>query len=217
MNKKNVQDAANGSSRWYRAEKIGQTEKKGQQTMQITPTAIPEILVLEPRVFGDDRGFFYESFNQREWENQTALKTQFVQHNHSRSQKNVLRGLHYQILQPQGKLVRVIVGEIFDVAVDLRRTSSTFGRWVGIYLSSENKKSLWIPEGFGHGFLVISDAAEVIYSATDFYSPENERCILWNDNDIGINWPLESSPLLSDKDRQGTCFAKADVYEDLLK
>jgi dTDP-4-dehydrorhamnose 3,5-epimerase len=185
--------------------------------MQITPTVISDVLLVEPRVFGDDRGFFYESFNEREWFKHTGLDTRFVQNNHSRSLKNVLRGLHYQIQHPQGKLVRAVIGEIFDVAVDLRRNSATFGKWVGDYLSAANKKSLWIPEGFGHGFVVVSDVAEVVYNATDFYSPEHERCILWSDDDLRINWPLDGTPLISEKDEQGTSFRAADVYEDLLK
>jgi dTDP-4-dehydrorhamnose 3,5-epimerase len=184
--------------------------------MQITPTAIADVLIVEPRVFGDDRGFFYESFNQREWLARTGLETLFVQHNHSKSQRNVLRGLHYQIRQPQGKLVRVVVGEIFDVAVDFRRNSATFGKWVGEYLSAENRKSLWLPEGFVHGFVVVSDVAEVLYSATNYYAPEHERCILWNDDDIGIDWPIDGSPLLSEKDAQGIPFKDAEVYENIL-
>lgn len=184
--------------------------------MQIQRTAIPEVLIAEPKVFGDDRGFFFENFNQREWFNKTGLKLQFVQHNHSRSQKNVLRGLHYQIRHPQGKLVRVVVGEIFDVAVDLRRNSATFGKWIGEYLSADNKKNLWIPEGFGHGFLVLSDIAEVLYNTTDFYSPEDERCILWSDDNLKIDWPLDHTPLLSEKDGKACSFKKADIYEDLL-
>jgi dTDP-4-dehydrorhamnose 3,5-epimerase len=185
--------------------------------MQISPTAIPDVLLVEPRVFGDERGFFYESFNQRLWAEKTGLNTQFVQNNHSRSVRNVLRGLHYQLQHPQSKLIRAVVGEIFDVAVDLRRNSTTFGSWVGEYLSAENKKSLWVPEGFGHGFVVLSDVAEVVYNATDFYSPEHERCILWNDNDLCINWPVDGTPLISEKDMRGSAFRAADVYEDLQK
>lgn len=185
--------------------------------MQVTPTAIEDVLLVEPKVFGDDRGFFLESFNQRVWFEKTGLETQFVQNNHSRSLNNVLRGLHYQIQRPQGKLVRVVVGEIFDVAVDLRKKSATFGKWVGANLSADNKKSLWIPEGFGHGFMVISDVAEVLYNATDFYSPEHERCILWSDSDLSISWPLDGAPLISAKDEHGSSFRDADVYNELVK
>ena len=181
--------------------------------MNITPTAIPEVLLVEPTVFGDARGFFYESYNERKWEALTGLQTRFVQDNHSRSAKGVLRGIHYQIQQPQGKLVRVVVGEVFDVAVDLRRSSPTFGQWVGEYLSAENKRSLWVPEGFGHGFLVLSDAAEFLYRTTDFYAPEHERCIIWNDSDINIDWPLSDAPLLSEKDQKGSLFSEAEYYE----
>ena len=182
--------------------------------MQITPTGIADVLLVEPQVFGDSRGFFFESFNEREWHKQTGLSTRFVQNNHSRSQKNVLRGLHYQIQHPQGKLIRTVVGEIFDVAVDLRENSATFGKWVGEYLSGDNKKSLWVPEGFGHGFIVLSDVAEVVYNATDFYEPEYERCILWNDEDLKIAWPLDGAPIISEKDQQGKSFRNADVYGD---
>lgn len=181
--------------------------------MKITATAIPEVLLVEPTVFGDDRGFFYESYNAKRWQELTGLHTAFVQDNHSRSAKNVLRGIHYQIQQPQGKLVRVVVGEVFDVAVDLRRSSPTFGQWVGERLSAENKKSLWIPEGFGHGFLVLSDVAEFLYRTTDFYAPQYERCISWKDPEIGIDWPLNGVPLLSDKDAQGGSFSEAEYYE----
>lgn len=183
--------------------------------MQIIQTAIPDVLLVEPRVFGDDRGFFYESFNQRAWYEKTGLNTQFVQNNHSKSLKNVLRGLHYQIQHPQGKLVHVVVGEIFDVAVDLRKNSATFGKWIGEYLSADNKRSLWIPEGFGHGFVVVSDVAEVVYNATDYYSPEHERCILWSDDELSINWPLDGTPIISEKDEKGTSFRDADVYEEI--
>ena len=181
--------------------------------MKITATAIPDVLLVEPTVFGDDRGFFYESYNEQKWQELTGLETRFVQDNHSRSAKNVLRGIHYQINQPQGKLVRVVVGEVFDVAVDLRRSSATFGKWVGEYLSAENKRSLWVPEGFGHGFLVLSDSAEFLYRTTDFYAPEHERCIVWNDAEIGIDWPLGGDPLLSEKDKKGTLFSEAEYYE----
>ncbi len=180
--------------------------------MKVTPTAIPEVLVVEPRVFADDRGFFYESYNQRAWEEQTGLKTQFVQDNHSRSTKGVLRGIHYQIKQAQGKLVRVVVGEVFDVAVDLRKGSPTFGKWVGERLSAENKKCLWVPEGFGHGFVVLSDVAEFLYRTTNFYAPEHERCIIWNDPDIGINWQIDEAPVLSPKDAKGLFLRDAELY-----
>ena len=182
--------------------------------MQVTPTAIPEVLLIEPQVFGDSRGFFYESFNEKRWRERTGLDRTFVQDNHSRSQQGVLRGLHYQIRQPQGKLVRVVVGEVFDVAVDLRRTSPTFGRWVGMVLSAENKKQLWVPEGFGHGFLVLSTHAEFLYRTTDYYAPEHERCIIWNDPDLAITWPIDSAPLLSAKDGGGLPFRDAEVYQD---
>ncbi|MCF8055726.1 MAG: dTDP-4-dehydrorhamnose 3,5-epimerase [Desulfocapsa sp.] len=181
--------------------------------MKITATAIPDVLLVEPTVFGDDRGFFYESYNEQKWEELTGLQTRFVQDNHSRSARNVLRGIHYQIKQPQGKLVRVVVGEVFDVAVDLRRSSPTFGQWVGESLSAENKKSLWVPEGFGHGFLVLSDAAEFLYRTTDFYAPEYERCIVWNDTDISIAWPLDGEPILSEKDKKGVLFSQAEYYK----
>jgi len=181
--------------------------------MKITKTAIPEVLLVEPTVFGDDRGFFYESYNAKEWQELTGLQTSFVQDNHSRSAKNVLRGIHYQIQQPQGKLVRVVVGEVYDVAVDLRKSSPTFGQWVGERLSAESKKSLWVPEGFGHGFLVLSEFAEFLYRTTNFYAPEHERCLAWNDSTIGIDWPLDGDPLLSEKDANATAFSKAEYYE----
>ncbi|MHB9099648.1 MAG: dTDP-4-dehydrorhamnose 3,5-epimerase, partial [Syntrophales bacterium] len=159
--------------------------------MRVIATDIPDVLIIEPRVFGDERGFFYESFNQKVWEEKTDLRTTFVQDNHSRSERNVLRGLHYQIKQSQGKLVRVITGEVFDVAVDIRKSSPTFGRWVGFMLSAENKRILWIPQGFAHGFLVLSNVAELLYKTTDYWAPEYERTIIWNDSDIGIRWPLK--------------------------
>ena len=171
--------------------------------MRVTLTAIPEVLILEPKVFGDDRGFFFESFNARTFEQATGLKREFVQDNHSKSAKNVLRGLHYQIQNPQAKLVRVVQGEVFDVAVDLRKSSKTFGGWVGIHLSAENKKQLWIPEGFAHGFVVLSESAEFLYKTTDYYAPGDEHCIAWDDPEIGIQWPLTAAPLLSAKDLQG--------------
>ncbi len=180
--------------------------------MKVTKTAIPDVLLIEPTVFGDERGFFYESYNERAWQEETGLTTRFVQDNHSRSVKGVLRGIHYQIKQSQGKLVRVVLGEVFDVAVDLRKSSPTFGQWVGEVLSAENKRSLWVPEGFGHGFLVTSDAAEFLYRTTDFYAPEHERCIQWNDPDLAVQWPLDGTPQLSGKDEQGTLFKDAEVY-----
>lgn len=181
--------------------------------MKVTATAIPDVLLIEPRVFGDARGFFYESFNQKQWREATGLDRVFVQDNHSRSVRGVLRGLHYQIRQTQGKLVRVVLGEVFDVAVDLRRTSPTFGQWVGVVLSAENKQQLWIPEGFGHGFVVLSEAAEFLYRTTDYWAPEHERCIIWNDPDIGIDWQIADPPILSPKDAAGVAFRTAEVYE----
>lgn len=181
--------------------------------MQILQTAIPEVLILEPQVYGDDRGFFFESFNQQKFEALTGVKTDFVQDNHSKSALNVLRGLHYQIQQPQGKLVRVVAGEVFDVAVDLRRQSPTFGHWVGVNLSAENKRQLWVPAGFAHGFLVLKEGTEFLYKTTDYYAPQHERCIRWNDPEIGIEWPLAADPVLSAKDQQGLDFSKAEVFE----
>jgi dTDP-4-dehydrorhamnose 3,5-epimerase len=163
-------------------------------------------------VFGDSRGFFFESYNQRAFQDATGWAPAFVQDNHSRSQKGVLRGLHYQIIQPQGKLVRVVAGEVFDVAVDIRRTSPTFGRWVGANLSAENKRQMWVPPGFAHGFLVLSEFAEFLYKTTDFYAPEHERCIVWDDPEIGIKWPTEKAPLLSDKDKKGSLLNVAEVF-----
>ncbi len=182
--------------------------------MKVTATAIPDVLLIEPTVFGDERGFFYESYNEKVWQKETGLTTRFVQDNHSRSIKGVLRGIHYQIRQSQGKLVRVVLGEVFDVAVDLRKSSPTFGQWVGEILSAENKRSLWVPEGFGHGFLVTSEAAEFLYRTTDFYAPEYERCIKWNDPDLAITWPVDGMPQLSEKDEQGVAFGDAEVYEE---
>jgi len=183
--------------------------------MHVTPTAIAGVLILEPRVFGDDRGFFMESYNRRGFAAATGSDIDFVQDNHSRSRKGVLRGLHYQLKQPQGKLVRVVNGAVFDVAVDIRRGSSTFGRWVGVELSTDNHRQLWVPAGMAHGFLVLSDTADVLYKTTDYYAPEHERCIVWNDPAIGIDWPLVAhgieSPLLSEKDRLGSCLAQAEL------
>ncbi len=180
--------------------------------MKVRATSIPDVLIVEPKVFGDDRGFFFESFNQLHWQEATGLKTTFVQHNHSSSGKNVLRGLHYQVQQPQGKLVRVIAGEVFDVAVDLRKNSPTFGQWVGEYLSAENKRQFWVPEGFAHGFLVLSEKAEFFYLATDYYAPEHERAIIWNDPEIKIAWPLQGKPCLSGKDSAAGSFQDAELY-----
>jgi dTDP-4-dehydrorhamnose 3,5-epimerase len=180
--------------------------------MVVTPTEIPDVLLVEPAVYGDDRGFFYESYNQRSWEKATGLRTVFVQDNHSRSVKNVLRGLHYQIRHPQGKLVRATVGEVYDVAVDLRRKSSTFGRWVGTTLTAKNKRQLWVPEGFAHGFVVLSDIAEFQYKATDYYHPETERTILWNDPDLAIDWRFDGNPVLAKKDTAGLPFRAAETF-----
>jgi dTDP-4-dehydrorhamnose 3,5-epimerase len=180
--------------------------------MEITPTKIPDVLILKPRVFGDARGFFYESYNHRNFVKTIGRAVNFVQDNHSRSAQNVLRGLHYQIQQTQGKLVRAAVGEILDVAVDLRKDSSTFGEWVGCILSAENKKQLWVPEGFAHGFLVLSEVAEVLYKTTDYYAPQYERSLLWNDPEIGIDWLGVSDPVLSAKDQAGQPLAVAEVF-----
>jgi dTDP-4-dehydrorhamnose 3,5-epimerase len=181
--------------------------------MNVISTEIEDILIIEPRVFGDDRGFFYESFNQKVWQEAIGLKTCFVQDNHSRSAKGVLRGLHYQIRQPQGKLVRCVAGEVFDVAVDIRRGSPTFGRWVGACLSAENKRQMWVPKGFAHGFLVLSEFSEFLYKTTDYYVPEYERCIAWNDPDLAIEWPITDTPKLSTKDAAAPLFKCAEVFE----
>ena len=180
--------------------------------MKVIPTAIPDVLIIEPAVFGDERGFFFESFNQRRFLELTGLAVDFVQDNHSRSAKNVLRGLHYQIQQPQGKLVRVVQGAVFDVAVDIRRSSPTFGKHVGVELSSENKRMIWIPPGFAHGFVVLSDTAEFLYKTTDYWAPEFERSIAWNDPAIGIEWPIDGVPALSKKDLQGNPLADAECF-----
>jgi dTDP-4-dehydrorhamnose 3,5-epimerase len=180
--------------------------------MKVIPTAIPEVLILEPKVFGDPRGFFMESYNARTFREATGLDIQFVQDNHSRSAKGVLRGLHYQLQQPQGKLVRVVRGAVFDVAVDVRKSSPTFGRWVGVELSEDNHRQLWIPAGFAHGFLVLSENADFLYKTTDYYAPEHERCIAWDDPTIGIEWPLDAPPLLSAKDRLGISLMEAEVF-----
>lgn len=180
--------------------------------MKITPTAIPEVLVIEPKVFGDERGFFFESFNQAKFEAAIGRQVNFVQDNHSKSAKNVLRGLHYQIQQPQGKQVRVVQGEVFDVAIDIRKSSPTFGKWVGEILSADNKKQLWVPEGFAHGFVVLSDTAEFLYKTTDYYAPEYERSILWNDPAIAVKWPIIGEPILSIKDQQAKTLAIAEHF-----
>lgn len=180
--------------------------------MKIQATAIPDLLIIEPMVFSDERGFFYESYNQKRFAELTGINCTFVQDNHSKSAKGVLRGLHYQIQQAQGKLVHCTAGSIFDVSVDLRKKSPTFGQWVGVELSAANKRHLWVPEGFAHGFLVTSDSAEVRYKTADYWAPEFERCILWNDPQIGIDWPLDGEPLLSNKDKLGTLLADADVF-----
>ena len=180
----------------------------------VTPTALPEVLILQPQVHGDTRGFFLESFNQRDFERATGVQAQFVQDNHSLSRRGVLRGLHYQLQRPQGRLVRVVAGTVFDVAVDLRRSSAHFGKWVGAIISAENHQQIWIPPGFAHGFLVLSETAEFLYKTTDYYAPEYERSLLWNDPDIGIAWPLENgqTPLLAVKDAAGLALAQADCY-----
>jgi dTDP-4-dehydrorhamnose 3,5-epimerase len=179
--------------------------------MKVTRTQLPDVLLVEPRVFADSRGFFFESWNQREFE-RAGIHARFVQDNHSRSGKGVLRGLHYQVRQPQGKLIRVIAGEIFDVAVDIRRGSPCFGKWGGVRLSAQSHAMLWIPIGFAHGFYVLSDFAEVLYKATDFYSPEHERCLLWNDPELRIGWPVEAAPVLSAKDAAGMRLRDAEVF-----
>ena len=180
--------------------------------MKVTPTAIPDVLLIEPKVFGDARGFFFESFNRQGFLDSTGLDLDFVQDNHSRSGKGVLRGLHYQIEQPQGKLVRVVRGAVFDVAVDIRKGSATFGQWVGTELSEENHAQLWIPPGFAHGFMVLSDSADFLYKTTHYYAPQHERCVAWNDPDIGIQWPSSVRPLLSAKDQAGKRLVNADVF-----
>jgi len=182
--------------------------------MKVTSTSISDVIILEPKVFGDSRGFFFESFNQNDFNQATGQNVQFVQDNHSRSAKGVLRGLHYQIKQPQGKLVRIVSGAVFDVAVDLRASSSTFGKWVGYILSSENRKMLWIPPGFAHGFYVVSHTAELVYKCTDYYAPEYERSLLWDDQKLNISWPLIDgvTTVLSDKDAEGNVFGDAEYY-----
>ncbi len=180
--------------------------------MKAIPTAIAEVLVIEPAVFGDARGAFFESWNRRAFSKLAGRDADFVQDNHSVSARGVLRGLHYQLRQPQGKLVRVVAGEVFDVAVDLRRSSPTFGRWVGETLSAQNRRMMWVPEGFAHGFLVLSDIAEFLYKTTDYYAPEHERTLLWNDPAIGVKWPLDGAPVLKPKDAAGTPLASAETF-----
>jgi dTDP-4-dehydrorhamnose 3,5-epimerase len=184
--------------------------------VKATRLAIPDVVLLEPKVFGDDRGFFLESFNQRAFQEATGLDVQFVQDNHSRSARGVLRGLHYQVKQPQGKLVRVVRGSVFDVTVDIRRSSPYFGRWVGAELSEQNQHQLWVPPGFAHGFIVLSDSADFLYKTTEYYAPEHERCIAWDDSGIGIQWPLAATglaaPVLSAKDAKGARLGEAEVF-----
>lgn len=181
--------------------------------MNVIPTEIPEVLLIEPKVFGDERGFFFESFNLRNFVEKTGITADFVQDNHSRSRQGVLRGLHYQIEQAQGKLLRSVVGEIFDVAVDIRKSSPTFGKWVGYMLTAENKRQLWIPPGFAHGFLVVSEIAEVLYKTTNYYAPQHERSMVWNDPDIGIEWPVEGFEVsLSKKDEAGQTLKTAEIF-----
>jgi dTDP-4-dehydrorhamnose 3,5-epimerase len=186
------------------------SERRGE--MKVLKTAIPDVLILEPEVYGDARGWFMESYNRAEFA-KAGITAEFVQDNHSRSARNVLRGLHYQLRKPQGKLVRVVTGEVVDVAVDIRRSSATFGKWVGVQLSAENKKMLWLPPGFAHGFLVLSESADFLYKVTEYRSAENERTILWNDPEIGIEWPVSGEPVLSEKDRAGASLRAAEVYE----
>ena len=181
--------------------------------MEVIATEIPDVLIIEPRVFGDGRGFFYESFNKKTFEELTNVSVDFVQDNHSKSTQGVLRGLHYQIQQPQGKLVRVSAGEVLDVAVDLRKSSATFGQWVSVKLSAENKRQLWVPAGFAHGFVVLSETAEFLYKTTDYYAPEYERCIRWDDADLAIDWQYAKTPLVSEKDALGPAFKDADLFK----
>lgn len=181
--------------------------------MKVINTSIPDLKIIEPKVFGDDRGFFFESYNQNNLKNLAGISEDFVQDNHSRSSQGVLRGLHYQLKNPQGKLVRVVTGEVYDVVVDLRKSSKTFGQWVGVHLSEQNKRMLFVPAGFAHGFLVLSESADFLYKTTSFYDPESERCLMWNDKDLGITWPLEDKePILSSKDILGTTFKMAETF-----
>jgi len=181
--------------------------------MRVTQTAIADVLVIEPKVFGDERGFFFESYNERVFAEATGVHARFVQDNHSRSVKNTLRGLHYQIRQAQGKLVRVVIGEVFDVVVDIRRSSPTFGKWAGECLSADNKKMMWIPAGLAHGFAVLSDYADFLYKTTDYWAPEHERTLLWNDPDIGVVWPIKGEPILAAKDKTGKRLVEAEVFD----
>ena len=181
--------------------------------MKVIQTKIPGVVIIEPRIFGDDRGFFYESYNHKAFTEATGISRNFVQDNHSKSERNVLRGLHYQLQQTQGKLVRVVTGEVLDVAVDIRKSSPTFGQWVSCLLSAENKRQFWVPEGLAHGFVVLSDAAEFLYKTTDYYAPEHERSILWNDPDLAIDWQLKGEPKLSKKDQEGLPFKQAEVFD----
>ena len=181
--------------------------------MKATPQSIPDVILFEPKVFGDARGFFFESFNHARFEEAVGRPVRFVQDNHSKSTKGVLRGLHYQVQQAQGKLVRVVQGEVFDVAVDIRRSSPTFGQWVGVHLTADNKHQLWVPEGFAHGFVVLSETAEFLYKTTDYYAPAHERSILWNDPDLGIDWPISCAPTLSSKDSNAARIVVAEVFE----
>lgn len=180
--------------------------------MKVESTDLPEVLLITPKVFRDERGFFMESYNQQSFTEKTGITTPFVQDNHSRSSKGTLRGIHYQIQQPQGKLVRVVQGEVFDIAVDLRKESPNFGKWIGVHLSDQNQQMLWVPPGFGHGFVVTSDTAEFLYKTTDFYAPKHERCIIWNDPTLSVTWPSGLSISLSEKDKNGSFFTDADVY-----
>ena len=180
--------------------------------MRVVPTAIPDVLIIEPRVFGDERGFFFESFNSRRFAEATGTQAQFVQDNHSRSRRGVLRGLHYQLPQAQGKLVRVIRGRVLDVTVDIRRSSPSFGRWVSVELAEESRRQLWVPPGFAHGFVVLSDSADFLYKTTDYYAPEHEHCIRWDDPSLAIDWKLDEPPLVSPKDMQGVAFAEAITF-----
>jgi len=181
--------------------------------MNVIPTHIPDVLIIEPRIFGDDRGFFFESYNEKSFAEKTGISPKFVQDNHSLSLKNVLRGLHYQIQESQGKLVRAVSGEVLDIAVDIRRSSPTFGQWASCLLSAENKRQFWVPEGFAHGFVVLSDSAEFLYKTTNYYAPQYDRVILWNDLDLGVDWQLKGEPILSDKDKAGKRFKEADLFD----
>ena len=181
--------------------------------MNVIPTHIPDVLIIEPRIFGDDRGFFFESYNEKSFAEKTGISPKFVQDNHSLSLKNVLRGLHYQIQEPQGKLVRAVSGEVLDIAVDIRRSSPTFGQWASCLLSAENKRQFWIPEGFAHGFVVLSDSAEFLYKTTNYYAPQYDRVILWNDPDLGVDWQLKGEPILSAQDQAGKRFKEADLFD----